>query len=54
MEKAKKAIKKLKRKTVRTFYSKFVSELKESNPSKWYSMAKGLGLNKVTKIERYL
>ena len=35
--------KKLKRKTIQTFYSNFVDELKETNPSKWYCMAKRLG-----------
>ena len=31
----KKQFKKLKKKTVRTFYSEFVSELKLTNPLKW-------------------
>ena len=44
--KMKKKFKKLKRKTVRNFYFNFVSELKVSNPSKWYSMAKRLGAEK--------
>ena len=35
--------KKLKKRTIQAFYSNFVNELKESNPSKWYSMAKKLG-----------
>ena len=35
--------KKLKRKTIKSFHSKFVSELKTTNPGKWYSMAKRLG-----------
>ena len=39
----KKKFKKLKRSTVKNFYSNFVTELKESNPAKWYSMAKRLG-----------
>ena len=39
----KKQFKKLKKKTVRTFYSEFVSELKLTNPSKWYTMARQLG-----------
>ena len=30
----------LKKKTARKFYSNFVSDLKTSNPSKWYEMAK--------------
>ena len=34
--KLKKRFKKLKQKTVRTFYSNFVTDLKASNPSKWY------------------
>ena len=42
-KKLKKKFKNLKRKTVRNFYSNFVLELKESNPAKWYSMAKRLG-----------
>ena len=48
-KKLKKQFKKLKRKTVRTFYSDFVSELKETNPSKWYSMAKRLGAEQTCK-----
>ena len=35
--------KKLKRKTVKNFYSNFVSDLKKSDPAKWYSMAKQIG-----------
>ena len=35
--------KNLKRRAVKNFYSNFVHELKESNPSQWYSMAKRLG-----------
>ena len=35
--------KKLKRKTLKKFYSNFVSDLKESDPAKWYSMAKRIG-----------
>ena len=35
--------KKLKRKAIKTFYADFVSELKSSNPAKWYAMAKRLG-----------
>ena len=34
---------KLLKKTVQNFYSNFVSELKISNPAKWYTMAKRLG-----------
>ena len=44
--KLKKKFKKLKRKSVKNFYSNFVSELKVSNPAKWYSMAKRLGAEK--------
>ena len=33
----------LKRKRVKDFYSEFVKELKTSNPSKWYTLAKRLG-----------
>ena len=39
----KKKFKILKRKTVKNFYSNFVSEMKESNLSNWYNMAKRLG-----------
>ena len=35
--------KKLKRKAVKNFYSHFVSDLKQSNPGKWYEMARRLG-----------
>ena len=35
--------KKLKRKTLKNFYSNFVSDLKMSDPGKWYSMAKQIG-----------
>ena len=35
--------KKLKRKTMKKFYNHFVTDLKESDPSKWYSMAKKIG-----------
>ena len=41
--KLKKKFKRLKRKTVQNFYENFVSDLKTSNPAKWYSMAKRLG-----------
>ena len=43
MEKVKKEIQTLKRNTVKNVYSEFVSELKHTNPAKWYSMAKRLG-----------
>ena len=42
-KKLKRKFKTLKRRTVKNFYSEFVSELKESNPAKWYTMAKRLG-----------
>ena len=35
--------KKLKRKAVKNFYSKFISDLKLSEPGKWYRMAKKIG-----------
>ena len=34
---------KLKRSSIKNFYSKFVSDLKQSDPGKWYQMAKRLG-----------
>ena len=34
---------KLKRKKIRSFYFKFVTELKKTNPGKWYKMAKQIG-----------
>ena len=37
--------KKMKRKAMQTFYSEFVSELKMSDPGKWYTMAKKIGAN---------
>jgi hypothetical protein len=33
----------MKRKNIKTFYSEFVSELKLSDPGKWYSLAKKIG-----------
>ena len=42
-KKLKRKFKLLKRNTVKNFYSEFVSELKHTNPAKWYSMAKRLG-----------
>ena len=42
-KKLKKKFKKLKRRIVQNFYSEFVTELKVTNPSKWYAMAKRLG-----------
>ena len=44
--------KKLKKKTIKSFYANFVSELKESNPAKWYSMAKRLGTDQNNKDPR--
>ena len=38
-----KSFKKLKRKTIRNFYSKFVTELKYTNPGEWYKIAKQIG-----------
>ena len=35
--------KKMKRKSIKSYYSKFVTDLKESEPGKWYRMAKRLG-----------
>ena len=35
--------KRLKRKNIKTFYSDFVSELKLSDPGKWYTLAKKIG-----------
>ena len=35
--------KKMKKKAIRTYYSEFVSELKLSDPGKWYAMAKKIG-----------
>ena len=48
-KKLKKKFKSIKRSTVKNFYSEFVSELKESNPAKWYSMAKRLGAEQSNK-----
>ena len=42
-KKLKLKFKKLKRKTVQNMYSNFVTDLKATNPAKWYSMAKRLG-----------
>ena len=42
-KKLKAKFKKLKRKNVKNFYSNFVSDLKKSNPAKWYRMAKKIG-----------
>ena len=41
--------KKLKRKAIKLFYSNFVSDLKVTNPGKWYEMAKRIGaVNQMT------
>ena len=42
-KKLKSKFKKLKRNTVKTLYSGFVSDLKVTNPGKWYHMAKKIG-----------
>ena len=36
-------LKKLKRKTLKELYSKFVSDLKITDPGKWFKMAKRIG-----------
>ena len=41
--KLKSKFKKMKKNAIRSFYSDFVSELKCTNPGKWYSMAKRIG-----------
>jgi hypothetical protein len=33
----------MKRNSIKTFYSDFVSDLKQSDPGKWYAMAKKIG-----------
>ena len=47
----KKRFKVLKKQTVQNFYSDFVTELKTSNPSKWYSLAKRLGAEQQASAE---
>ena len=42
-KKLKRKFKKLKKITVRKFYDSFVNDLKDTNPSKWYQMAKKIG-----------
>ena len=42
-KKLKSKFKKLKRKTVKCFFSKFVSDLKSTDPGKWYNKAKQIG-----------
>ena len=39
----KKTYKKLKKKTIRKFYSNFVNELKSADPGKWWKLAKKIG-----------
>ena len=46
-----KKFKKKKRYVVRNFYQKFVNELKESDPSKWYSIAKRIGTDPNNKTD---
>ena len=43
--------KKKKRYIVKNFYQKFVNELKESDPSKWYSIAKRIGTDPNSKTD---
>ena len=42
-KKLKSKFKRLKRNSIKSFYSDFVSELKVTDPGKWYSMAKKIG-----------
>ena len=42
-KKLKSKFKKMKRKAIKTFYSDFVTELKSTDPGKWYAMAKRIG-----------
>ena len=42
-KKLKKKFKILKRKTIQKFYKNFVEDLKQTDPSKWYGMAKRIG-----------
>ena len=44
--------KKLKRKAMQKFYEHFVTDLKETNPSRWYNMAKKIGAVNQTDSER--
>lgn len=44
--------KKQKRKTIKLFYTNYVSELKETNPGKWYSMAKRLSTDQNSRDSR--
>ena len=43
MEAPENKVQKLKKKAINKFYHHFVTDLKETNPSKWYSMAKRIG-----------
>ena len=42
-KKLKVKFKRMKRKAISTFHSNFVSDLKSTNPGKWYAMAKNIG-----------
>ena len=42
-KKLKNKFKKLRRKSVQKFHSEFLSELKQTNPAKWYEMARKIG-----------
>ena len=42
-KKLKSKFKKMKRNAIKSFYADFVSELKQSDPGKWYAMAKRIG-----------
>jgi hypothetical protein len=42
-KKLKSKFKKMKRTAIKTFYTDFVSDLKTTNPAKWYAMAKRIG-----------
>ena len=42
-KKLKAKFKKEKRKSIKQFYSEFVTDLKKSNPGKWFTMAKRIG-----------
>ena len=58
-KKLKKKFKKMKRKAVKNYYSSFVSDLKMTDPGKWFSMAKRIGAvgqidNYETKVESLL
>ena len=42
----------MKRNAIKSFYADFVSELKQSDPGKWYAMAKRIGaLDQMTEGE---